>query len=186
MGARSSTTVAVEIAYRKVGTTAWLSPPLGAEARESPPDPLPPNPDPYGSGGTFQPPWWEDNQPPMNSPPNTAPPSGTVTFTQDRHTPIRHGARWRVEERAQYEVRIRTDDCRLNFRNGVRRGVLVGTPHDHGPGPDHYAGSVGSDRNQNQGHGSAPRGSAADQRRRQVDRSGLGLSDQYVDRAGIL
>ena len=42
-----------------------------------------------------------------DSPPSTASPSGSVTFTQDRHTPVRHGARWRVEERAQYEVRIR-------------------------------------------------------------------------------
>ena len=93
-GNRTTATVRIEVAYRKVGETAWVSPNIGSSYQVGPPGSGSFGFDDYGAASTFG-----DFTGGANE--------GTLVIRHARTVPIREGARWRVPERAQYEVRLR-------------------------------------------------------------------------------
>ena len=93
-GQRRSRSVTLDLAYRKVGDSDWLTPTLANTYLRSPPTEETFGFEEYGAARTWED--WNDNTT-----------YGRFTITRSRTTPVREGARWRTPERAQYEVRVR-------------------------------------------------------------------------------
>ena len=99
-GERTTHSVTIDIQYRETGTSGtWLTPDISGLNNPNPPL----DPDTYGlvTAATFDSDWFVGAGVPSTTN------YGQINISGSRNQPVRHGYRWTLPERGQYDVRLR-------------------------------------------------------------------------------